>query len=217
VGDFASGCWRLATTECLFSKIKAKRYMLQFERKFIGDILIAETNSVLEKCKLYEIFDGQEMLGRFYSGENYCFADCANWKIRFEAEKHFFKKSIYRIIEQNTGQVLDEMNIPNSSPFIEIDNAFILANGESFAWTKSMKDYAIFKKSTWNRYRFNLFSEADYFVFNGVMEPNNQAEYLNPDQVFKGEIHSKVGVKILPILAGIYLMEESFRRIEDRF
>ncbi|MEO8405953.1 MAG: hypothetical protein ABI480_15205, partial [Chitinophagaceae bacterium] len=64
-------------------------------------------------------------------------------------------------------------------------------------------------------YRFDLIGTDHYIVYYGIMMPDISAGRLIEDQVFAGEIQSGGNdPELLPVFAGIYLMEEKFRRIE---
>jgi hypothetical protein len=186
--------------------------MLTFRRTFIEDILIKETGKILKNCKLYVISNDTKIAGRFYSGDNFSFIESEEQKIRIDSNRHFFKPSIYHFYEQYNNSFLGRFEIPNDNGFGQ--GKLHIAEGETYQWIENRDHRWILNASTWNLYRFDLISVSHNIVYYGKMTPG-VGNQICPEQIFEGEIQSTNDTLLLPILVGIYIMEEKFRRIEQ--
>jgi len=189
--------------------------MLTFHRKFIEDILIKETGKIIKNCKLYNVLNGDTKVGLFYSGDNYSFVDFNEQKIRIDQNKRFFKRSEYTFLNQYTRELLGHFEIPNGVYLGEMNSKLHLLDGPTYQWTQNYSQERPFRSRASNIYSFDLVSKEHNIVYYGKMTPDIAVNYINPDQVFDGEIQSTDESLLLPILIGIYIMEEKFRRKEQ--
>lgn len=191
--------------------------MFTFDRTFIGDILIKETGNVLKNCKLYEVFNGAKNIGRFYSGGNFSFIETDDRKFRIEQISHFINRTEHLLYDQYTQQLIGQFSIPDSLSLKHSKCFMYLLPNIAYEWEQDSEHKRIQKKDTWDLYRFNLLSVHHKIVYYGRIIPNLSSGYLNPDQHFRGEIQTTNDSLLLPIFAGISIMEQGFRRIEQDF
>jgi len=190
--------------------------MLMFQRTFVDTVTIHETGKIIKNCKLYNISESNNRVGRFYSGDNYSFAEIGEQKIRIDAEKHFFRDSEYKIHDQYTGDIIGHFEIPNGGiGRTGMRSILCLSNGDKYYWTQNNDHRNILKPKTLSKYRFDLVSNDHSIIYYGKMTPDIALSYVNPDQIFEGEIQSTDYKLLLPIITGIYIMEEKFRRQEQ--
>ncbi|MEP7375244.1 MAG: hypothetical protein ABI675_17725 [Chitinophagaceae bacterium] len=189
--------------------------MLTFTRKFIGNVLVAETGNVLTNCKFYEVLDNEVRIGRFYSGDNYSFAEFQEQKIRIESKRHFFSRSEHKIFNQYTKALIGYYEIPNGRFMGDNKAKLHLANGYTYRWKELYDHRKVLKPGTWGLYRFDLGSEKHFISYYGRMSPNHFRN-INPEQVFEGEVQSTEGTFLLPVFSGIFIMEEKFRQLEQQ-
>ncbi|MEO6232245.1 MAG: hypothetical protein ABJB11_00550 [Ferruginibacter sp.] len=132
-------------------------------------------------------------------------------KIRIDHTYNFFKSSKYTFYNQYTGETLGCFEIPNG--YVG-EAAMYLSNGETYQWRENNDHKHMMKPATWSIYGFDLFSKDHNVFYHGKMTPDLVTNYINPDQIFEGEIKSTNEQLYLPLFAGIYIMEEKFKRIE---
>ncbi len=189
--------------------------MLAFRRIFIDDVLIAETARILTNGKLYELFNDKERVGRFYSGDNYSFAEFNEEKIRIESKRQLLANSEYHIFNQYTGELIAHYKINSLGLKDDVTGNLFLANGYSYHYSEIHDHRKITKPKTWGLYRFDMTSEKHSISYYGRMTPNS-FRGINPAQVFEGEIQSTEDSFLFPIVAGIFIIEEKFRLLEQQ-
>lgn len=92
--------------------------MKKFERSFIDRVLIKENGQIIQNCKQYELFQSASHIGRFYSGDNFSFAEIGDLKIRFDKQINFFKQSDFHFFNQYTEALLGGFDIPNGFAYL---------------------------------------------------------------------------------------------------
>ncbi|MEO8403518.1 MAG: hypothetical protein ABI480_02945, partial [Chitinophagaceae bacterium] len=130
--------------------------MLYFTRKFIGNILIKETNTVLEQCKLYEVKDEDALVGRFYSGDNFSFIEFADQKFRIDPRIRFLRKSDFKLFNQYTHELLAYYQIPNGSFFNKSEAQLHFTNDQHYKWSKNDEHRQLHRPAMRSTYRFDL-------------------------------------------------------------
>ena len=190
--------------------------MITFHRTFLDKVIINETRKVIKNCKLYNILTSGNQIGRFYSGDNYSFAEFEEQKIRIDSEKHFFTNSEYKIYNQYTGDIIGNFEIPNGGiGRTGMTSMLYLSNGDKYRWTENKDHRNIIRPSTLSIYKFDFVSITHSIIYYGKMTPDIALSYVNPNQIFEGEIQTSDDRRLMPIIMGIYIMEEKFRRQEQ--
>ena len=185
--------------------------MLTFHRTFQDEVLIVETGRYIKNCKLYNISRDGTRIGRFYSGDNYSFAEFDDQKIRIDPKKRFFVDLEYPFRNQYTDELLGSYTFRAKSFFDELDTRLHLSGGESYEWKRDFSIDNRLSRGTSRLYKFDLVSNKHLIVYYGKMTPDVTKSYVNPNQVFEGEIQSTDETFLLPIFMGIFFMEEAFR------
>ena len=190
--------------------------MLTFHRTYIDQVMIVETGKTIAACKLYNIYQGGERLARFYSGGNYSFAEFAEQKIRINTDNGIRRGEYHFVYNQYTKEQIGYFIIPVWRIHLaDVPTKLRLADGQHYTWTENTAHRSILKPITRSTYRFDFLSPHHSIVYYGKMIPNVSANFVNPNQVFTGEIQTTNDQLLLPIVLGIYIMEEKFRSMEQ--
>ena len=121
----------------------------------------------------------------------------------------------YKLIYQYTGEEIGYYKIPNAV-WLYLEDSFIyLSNLSPLKMAQNTSHRKLFKSQTLRQYTFELTNNELKVIYSGEMIPNVRVNHVDEKQVFEGSIQSTRATDLLPIFAGIHIIEEDFRRIEQ--
>ena len=189
--------------------------MFKFQRTYIGDTFISETNSHIKECKLLHVSDANGRVGKFYSGANFSFIEFEKDKYRIDYIPKLLRMPTYRLVHAHTDEEIGHYEIPNVVWLYLEDSFLYLKSYTPLKMAQNTSHRKLFKSQTRKQYTFELTSQELQIVYKGEVSPAMWPGSILEDQVFEGTIHSSSPDALLPLFAGLHIIEENFRRIEN--
>lgn len=175
-----------------FTKELPKRYYL-------------EGHGYLTKCKLYRVFKDGNELGRFFYHYNICFFSFENQSYHIDFERHFFKRSKFYLIDENSQRKIGEFKL--SSLLIDL-GWLILDNQNIYVGNKKtpVVRFSLFDAKTWGHRRIQISNKVNAVVYDfRIKTPifRTRDIQLYP---FSGQLELW-GENLLLAFAGFFLLE----------
>lgn len=121
----------------------------------------------------------------------------------------------YHLFHAYTDEEIGHYKIPNAV-WLYLEDSFLYLKG--FAPLKMAQNTShrrLFKPKTRRQYTFELKSEELTVVYTGEINSGMWEGHIREDQVLEGYIETSSPHALLPLFAGIHIIEEDFRRIEN--
>lgn len=121
----------------------------------------------------------------------------------------------YHLVNAHTDEEIGHYEIPNVV-WLYLEDSFLYLKGYApLKMAQNTSHRKLFKPQTRRQYTFELTSPELQIVYKGEVDPAMWAGSILKDQIFEGSIHSSDPDALLPLFAGLHIIEEDFRRIEN--
>jgi hypothetical protein len=182
--------------------------MFNFIRRKAGAFHFQDYNKTAYDCKFYEIEGDGVVPSRLFYSEHFAMMDIPQQSMtRIERESRFLKKDNYVIFKHPGYWQIGEIRFPGWQARYKC--SVHLDDGTQYLFQKHTEHTRVFKPKTWNDYRYSL-SGGEFPVFySGRYVRKKMAN--KKQRIFEGEIRMPCEHPMLPVLVGLYLIEEHFR------
>ena len=145
--------------------------------------------------------------GEFLYNPKWCFFLHGDKRIRFDIKRRWFKVDIVNLVDDKTNEVIGGYykHWWNSGPW----DGFTLY--DKYYTFKKLSRFFLFKRSTWNNYKFSLTNPVEEFIYTFKIDypAISFGSYIERCQ-FEGTVQSATP-DLLPLFAGFFLIEETLR------
>ncbi|MFT3912208.1 MAG: hypothetical protein QM737_22465 [Ferruginibacter sp.] len=147
-------------------------------------------------CHEHTLMQENIPIGKVYGGRKFTFLKLPANLVRIDRVGGFFSKPGYNIVDHSTGSYLGCLEFTWRECIITLQDKTV------FYFHKDSSDKAFYKPSTWNKFRHEMTNSTDKIIFSGR---------INSAEIFDGSIETTNERLILPMMIGIYILEEKQR------
>lgn len=176
--------------------------MYTFISKKIADITLELPDRIATNCHEYTLYRESLHAGKLYGGTNFSFIEYENNLVRIDRNAGFFQKTSYDLFDHRTGSYMGSFKFSNNLKKCTLT----LEAGSIFHFHKDSSGKVFYRPSTWNKFRHEMNSEKDMIVYSG------RSSDLD---IYEGTIETTNETLLLPMLAGIYIIEERLRMLRE--
>jgi len=172
--------------------------MYQFSSKYIKDIILELPYKIGKNCKQYIIEKNGKTIGKILCSEDFTFIDFEGHSLKIDRLRCYLKDKKYHLKNFQTETIDADLE------FLSRYNECILniRNGSTYFFHKNKASKKILNPKTWLSFEHHLTDSIDDISFLGY-QPLNSLPY--------GIIETTNDLLILPILAGLCIIEENIR------
>lgn len=171
--------------------------MFTFSSKRIDDIVIEYPDKIAHNCRQYKVKKDNYVVGKLYGGDKFTFIEFPDHFLRIDKQKRFIRNTIYSMVDHNSNTFL------GGYEFLSNGQECIMSfesNG-TFFFHEDISTKKLFKSSTWDLFKNEMTNSSDIIVYEGrTFRGNNE-----------GIITSTNEELVLPIIAGLFIIEEKYR------
>ncbi|MFT3827476.1 MAG: hypothetical protein QM731_26375 [Chitinophagaceae bacterium] len=180
--------------------------MFTFQKEFHLYVRFKNLPLTMDRCFLYDIKKDDNTICKLYTGKYESFMEYNNQKYRIEKKMKIFKKDRYLIFNYLNNDSIGYYEFADNQWFGKTACTMYLNGRKPFHFIQNDAHKNIFKKSTWNSYRFDMTDSVD------------DAHYLGKftGSKTKGEIYTTNETDLLPVFLGLFMAEEKFRLIMEK-
>jgi len=178
--------------------------MFTFTGKKIADIVLELPDNIAVDCHEYNIIREDQFIAKVYGGRKFTFLMFENNLIRIDRIEGFFSPATYTLSNHHTNSYLGEFKFSRNQK----EGTLSLLDGNIFFFHTDTSRKVFYKPSTWNQVRYEMTNSSDKIILSGKFIGSTISE---------GEIETTNTELILPMLVGIYLIEEKARIQFDNF
>lgn len=174
--------------------------MLKFYRQNIGNIFLKEVNQRVD-CYQYEVRNEDAVVSTMFSSASFSLIILPDATLRVERERRLFRKSHYKMFNHSTEALVATFEFPDLQSSSSARCIVRFEDETVYSFIEHNDHRTVFKSSTWNSFRFNIANSENFISFYGT-----QAE---------GEIECTNENILLPILSGLFIIDEKFRLLSE--
>lgn len=183
----------------------------RFSKELVDNFFV-EGHGNLNQCRIYKVFDNQNLIGQFFYRSELCFFSYYTKHIYVEIESNFFKKSKYILIDKQTQVRVGEYKISKWSGLI----GKLILDGQKSYRCDILNSYSIFNRETRGRYDVQVSNGVNAVVYRLKIDFPIISTLGTRFRPFSGEIELW-GEDIQLVFAGLFLLERVFENEDSSF
>jgi len=162
----------------------------------------------LGTCSMFTIFNEQGLIGKFFLSRKVAFFAFADHDIRIDYIHRLFRRSLYPIIDQKTGQQLGNYELPGQTGLFA-DHAKLFLGDRMYHLNILPPPVRrrVFKKDTWGYYTIEISNYPEVVTYNFRIKDLSFLDASVSDKPFEGNITME-GDNLFLVFAGIMLVHD---------
>ena len=172
--------------------------MYHFSSSYINDIILELPHKIGKNCKQYTIEKNGELKGRVLASDDFTFIDFERQSLRIDRLRYCLTKKEYDLKNYQTATTTATLEFLNRNNECIVN----IMKGSTYFFHKNQAARSILKPKRWLSFEHHLTDSIDTISFLG----NTPLTGLP-----NGIIESTNDLLILPMLAGLSIIEENMR------
>ncbi len=162
----------------------------------------------LGTCSMFTISNEQGLVGKFFHSRKVAFVAFADHDIRIDYIHRLFRRSLYPIIDQKTGQQIGNYELPGQTGiFAGHAKLFLRSRMYKCKMLPPAVKRKVFRKDTWGYYTIEVSNYPEVVTYDFRIENLTYLDSSVSYKPFKGNI-SMEGDNLFLLFAGILLIHE---------
>ncbi len=174
--------------------------MLTFDRRHIGNIFLTEINQELD-CYQYEVKKDGLIISTMYSSAPLSLIILPDVTLRVDRERKLFRKSHHKMFNHNTGTLEGTFEFPDWQSASHTRCIVRFTDNSVYSFNQNNDHRRLLKPKTWSTFRFDMTNSENMISYIG-----NQSSC---------EIECTNEKNLLPIVSGIFIIDEKFRILNE--
>lgn len=192
-----------------------------FSKSYLTSYL-SDDGILYKGLRLYYVYQDKNLLGHYFRQGNKQFFNYQNDKYKVESTKIGYKKEHYKIVDENSGEVIGEYflphpynatfshypDVPYTDPYLKV---FISGSEYELRRQLPETEYRLFDSKTWGHFRFGLYDKQNLCSVNYVFKIENPL--LDGSIIFNNNLEGVIENSennLLLMFAGLFLLERFF-------
>jgi len=174
--------------------------MLTFDEHYIGYTFLTELNQSLD-CHQYEVKNEGRIVGTVFSSSRLSLIILPDVTLRVDRERRLLKKSHHKMFNNRTGALVGVFEFPDWQSASHTRCILRFIDGSVYSFNQNNDHIKLLKPKTWALFRFDM-SNSENFI-----------SYFSSQS--SGEIECTDDNNLMPIVSGIFIIDEKFRLIRE--
>lgn len=176
--------------------------MFQFSSKYINTNHTELPYKIGEHCKQYLVESDGKFIGQVLSSDNFTWIDYGDHSVKIDRLRYCNTQKTYYLNNYKTETVAATIEFLSRN-----DECIVNINeGSTYFFHKNQADWSLLKPTSWFLFEHHLTDSADDITITGNLPFNGLPS---------GIIYSTNEQLILPILAGLSIIEEKLRTFNE--
>ncbi len=174
--------------------------MLTFDGQHIGNIFLTEINQSLD-CYQYEVKKDGRIISTIYCSSLLSLMILPHVTLRVDRERRLLRKNHHKMFNQRTGTLEGTFDFPDWQSASHTRCIVWFTDNSVYSFNQNNDHRKLLKPKTWNVLRFEMTNSENTICYIGT-------------QSF-GEIECTNEKNLLPIVSGIFIIDEKFRIMNE--
>jgi hypothetical protein len=193
--------------KAVFLFIAMQKDLLTFDHLHLGDTYIKQINGKVRNCYFYKLTKNNLTVANLYFGDKISFIDLPGKPMLLKRNRPLFKEESYLLTDLITQEEICFFRFSVWQTAFALSATIRFADQSAYLIRQNNLHRRLFKPSTWWQYRFQMQSANDTVSYVGVLKGRR----------LDGEISTTNSEIIVPIITGLYAIDEKFRVRYERF